>query len=186
MRLHRRLRGGSGTIEVAEHATPFAYTMPGATGDIVISTGLLAILEPDEQAVVIAHERAHALHRHDRFLLASRMAELLVPFLRPLCRRLTFSLERWADEAAAAECGDRHLVARTLGKVALTRAAPTSAMAFAGLGVAGRVDALLAVSPQRSRPLLVAMLAVGSIAVAGFGVIQLHHLASIIVTLCPD
>ena len=51
-------------------------------------------------------------------LVAAVTAALLVP-LHPLVNRLRFSVERWADEEAVRECGDRNLVARTLGRVAL-------------------------------------------------------------------
>jgi hypothetical protein len=75
------------------------------------------LLDEDEQRIVLAHERAHAHYRHDRYLLAAEPAAAALPPLRALARRVNYSIERWADEAAAAICGDRRLVAITLGKV---------------------------------------------------------------------
>jgi hypothetical protein len=109
-----------------------------------------------------------------------------VPFLRPLSSRLRFSLERWADEAAVvANDGDRRLVARTLGKVALNTMSPAMALGFGGVGVPARVAALL--SPPVGRPakvnLLGMWLAIGAVAV--LGLYQLHHLAQLVAALCP-
>ncbi|MEP7114280.1 MAG: M56 family metallopeptidase, partial [Ilumatobacteraceae bacterium] len=133
---HRRLRQDHpGTVEIADHARPFAFTLPGRGGHVVLSSGLLELLDKAEQGVVLAHEQAHARHRHDRYLLVAQLAAAIMPLLRPLAGRLQFSLERWADETAVAHCGDRGFVARTLGKVALRSITPVGAMSFAGLGV---------------------------------------------------
>ena len=130
-------RGG---VEVVPSADLFAYTMPGAGGQIVVSSGLVERLDEREFAVVVAHERAHATHRHDRYVLVGAIAVAMVPALAPLQRRLRFTLERWADETAVAELAcERHVVARTLASVALSGAAvPAGAVGIVGLGVAGR------------------------------------------------
>lgn len=187
LRSHRRLRHDQpGPVEIAAHHQPFAVTLPGRGGRVLMSTGLVELLEPDEQSVVLAHEHAHADHRHDRYLLLAQFASATVPLLRPLTSRLQFSLERWADEAAVEACGDRRFVADTLGKVALYGVNPTGALGFSGLGVPARVEALL--SPP-SRPLrypthVALWLAIGLTGmVAAF---QIHHLASLISSLCPD
>jgi hypothetical protein len=101
-----------------------------------------------------------------------------------LARRVTYSIERWADEAAAAVCANRQLVAITLGKVALQTSPPTVA-GFSGLGVASRMSALLEPPvPTPHRGLLVGLWA--SLAVtAGFSLYQLHHLELLLTALCP-
>lgn len=186
-RTHRRLRiDRPGAIEIAGHPHAFAFTLPGRGGRVVLSSGLVDLLDDDEQAVVLDHENAHARHRHDRYLLVAQCAAATIPMLRPLTSRLQFSLERWADEAAVGQCGDRRFVARTLGKVALHSNAPIEALGFAGLGVPARVAALL--SPPVPHPHkateFVLWLAICSTAVlAGF---QIHHLAGVIAALCPD
>lgn len=182
---HRALRcEGTHDVHVLPSHTPYAATLPGKAGQIVISTALIDLLDESERGVVLAHESAHSRHRHDRYLLVAEATAAVLPPLRALSRRLTFSLERWADEVAARACGDRELVALTLGKVAVRTHTPLVA-GFAGLGVAARMQALLA--PPVKRPpsahvvALWSLLAVG----AGFATYQLHHLERLILALCP-
>ncbi len=186
LRIQRRFRhDGPGFVEVTGHHRPFAFTLPGRGGHIIVSSALVDLLDDDEQAVVLAHESAHGRHRHDRYLLIAQIAVRTIPLLRPLASRLEFSLERWADESAAGHCGDRRFVARTLGKVALRHAAPAPALSFAGLGVPARVAALLA--PPVSTPrqtLVVALWSVIAITV-GLALFQIHHIVGLVAALCP-
>jgi len=133
---------------------------------------------------VLAHERAHARHRHDRYLLAAQLAAALLMPLHPLVNRLRYSIERWADEDAVLECGDRRLVARTLGRVALFGVAPQPALAFAGLGVPARMAALLAPPSYRHRRLegLAIALLIGLTAV--FAAVQMRHLVDMVLAFC--
>ncbi len=186
VRAHRRLRHDhQGFVEIACHEQPFAFTLPGRGGHVVLSSGLVELLDDDERNVVLAHELAHATHRHDRYLLVAQLAVATIPMLRPLTSRLQFSLERWADEAAVEECGDRQFVARTLGKVALRSVTPVGAMSFAGLGVPARVSALLsAPAPTPRAPLLIGLWS--AIVVTGaLAAFQVHHLGSLVTALCP-
>jgi Zn-dependent protease with chaperone function len=183
---YRRLRhDDAGAVEIADHSRPFAFTLPGRGGHVVVSSGLVEILDEDERGVVLAHEHAHARNRHDRYLLVAQVSAALVPFLRPLAGRLHFSLERCADEVAVAHCGDRGFVARTLGKVALHSVTPAGAMGFGGLGAPARVAALLSPPPTPLRSS--ATLALwGAIATTGvLAAFQIHHLARLITALCP-
>ncbi len=185
-RSYRRLRyDHPGSVEITDHEQPFAFTLPGRGGQVVLSTGLVDMLDDAEQEVVLAHEQAHAHHRHDRYLLTAQLAAAVMPLLRPLAGRLQFSLERWADETAVAHCGDRGLVARTLGKVALRSVTPAGAMSFAGLGVPARVAALLSppMTPLRSGTHAALW---GAIMVTGvLAAFQIHHLARLVTALCP-
>jgi hypothetical protein len=148
-RHHRRVRCcRAGPMVVTDDLEPYAVTMPGPGRRIVVSRGLLEQLDPREASVVVAHERAHARHRHDRYLLLGEVVVAVVPPLRWLADRLGFSVERWADETAAAECRDRRLVAHTLGKVALFRVSAPSGTGFARLGVLERIRMLLAPPPE--------------------------------------
>ena len=185
MRSYRRLRyDRPGGVEIADHDQPFAFTLPGRGGHVVLSSGLIDMLDEAEQGVVLAHERAHASHRHDRYLLIAQLAAALMPILRPMAGRLQFSLERWADEMAVAHCGDRAFVCRTLGKVALRSIAPAGAVSFAGLGVPARVAALLGPPTVPLRSSAQAALW-GAIAMTGvLAAFQLHHLARLITALC--
>ncbi len=183
-------RGDRDAVEVIREAAPIACTLPGRHGRVVISTGMLDLLRPDELDVVLAHERAHVTHRHDRVLFVSEIAAALVPPLRWLAARALFSVERWADEAAVRACGgDRRLVAETLACVALHTAQPAGALGIAasapGLGVAARVDVLIRRGPRNVGRGIVGGLWVGMAGVALLSATQIHHLAGLATSLCP-
>lgn len=196
-REHRAFRVDVGRPPyVASDAVPFAVTLPGRAGQIVISSAMIEMLDEDEQRVVIAHERAHARYRHDRYVFVAQLAAAAIPPLRHLAQRVVYSVERWADEAAAAVCGDRQLVAVTLGKVALrandVRAPGRAAWwgrgassQFGGFGIASRMEALLA--PPVHRPRVASIAAVWSsvLAVMVLSAYQLHHLERLVGALCP-
>lgn len=185
LREHRQLRTHrAGPVHIADSDRPYALTLPGRAGQIVLSRALLDLLDDDERRVVVAHERAHATHRHDRYVLAAELAAAALPPLRGLARRVSFSIERWADECAAAACGNRSLVASTIGKVALV-GHPRTVTAFAGLGVASRISALLAPSPRTPRRSEIAALWSTIVVAAAFSVYQLHHLERLAGALCP-
>lgn len=117
-----------------------AYAMPGPRGRIVVSTGMLAALDPFEQEVLLAHERAHLRHNHHLFVAVADSAAAANPLLRPLARAVGYQVERWADERAAAVTGNRTVAAVAVGKAALASAARrrrTPLPAFA-LGIGGR------------------------------------------------
>ena len=186
VRVHRRLRRDeTGSVEIATDDQPFAFTLPGRGGHVIVSTGLIDMLDAPERDVVFAHEQAHARHRHDRYLLTAKLASSALPFLRPLASRLKFSLERWADEVAAESCGDRRLVAQTLAKVAMKQLPAAGMLGFNGLGVPGRVAALLA--PPVSSPARVSLaglwVAIG--ATGALAAFQIHHLFLLLTALCP-
>ncbi|MET8630306.1 M56 family metallopeptidase [Kitasatospora sp. NPDC004669] len=159
---------GRRQLVVVDDPAAEAYAIPGRPGRIVVSTGMLAALDPAERRILLTHERAHLAHRHYLFVALTQLGAAANPFLRPLAETVTFTVERWADESAAATVGDREQVARTIGKAALaarrTRARtriPSAALALLGrlrpntLGpVPRRVTALLAPAPTpRSWPL---------------------------------
>lgn len=148
----RALRGlPPSPIAVLPDEASYAYALPGRHGRIVVSTALLACLDPGEREALFAHEQSHLAARHHRFLLAAQLAARANPFLRPLKTAIAFCAERWADEEAAQAVGDRRLVARTVGKAALvSRRAPAPTLAgFAAPGpVPRRVKALLGPPPE--------------------------------------
>jgi hypothetical protein len=158
---------GRDQLAVVDDPAAEAYAIPGRPGRIVVSTGMLAALAPEEQQVLLAHERAHLAHRHYLFVAAAQLAAAANPLLRPFADTVTFTVERWADESAVATAGDRERVARTIGKAALA-ARRTKARAwqpllsFLGASAAlsrlrpselgpvpRRVTALLAPAPRR-------------------------------------
>lgn len=158
-RAHRTLAGlpGGGGLAVLPDDVPYAYALPGSPGRVMVSTAMLAALDPAERRALLAHERAHLEGRHHRLLLATRLAGCVNPLLRPLRAALVYSTERWADEEAARVTGDRRLTARAVGKAALISGPGPAAAAVAGFAAAGpvprRVAALLGpVPPDRGWP----------------------------------
>jgi Zn-dependent protease with chaperone function len=120
----RRLPG-SGQVVVTEDDAADAYTLPGWPCRIVITSGMLHALSAPERQVLLAHERAHARGSHYLFTSAARLAAAANPLLRPVAAQVAYTVERWADEHAAAAAGDRPLAARAIARAALaTSAAP--------------------------------------------------------------
>jgi hypothetical protein len=155
--------GSVSGVVILRGKEPVAFSAPGRGGRIAISSGMLDALGPAERDSLLAHERAHLRLGHHRFLIAVTLAAALNPLLRPLCSAARFALERWADEAAAQQIGDRKVVATAVAKAALAgRAEPGFALAATGGPVPRRVSALLA-APTRRLPaaLLSATLVLG-------------------------
>ena len=147
----------SGLVIVADDS-PEAYTLPGLSGRVVVSTGMLRALPADERRVLLAHEDSHLRHRHHAYVQLSDLAAAANPLLRSSARAVHLGVERWADEDAARHTGDRLLVARALARAALARQHSIPFPSSLALGavrsaVALRVAALLAPPPQR-RPLM--------------------------------
>ena len=187
-RRRRAARGMQGRrLSVLETAEPIAYAAPGKPGCVVVSRGMLDVLEPRERQVLFAHERAHLRHHHHRYLLVGELAVAVLPLLRPLANQLQLATERGADEAAVhAMGGDRPLVARAIARAAMTSSSyPGLVGAFGGGSVPARVQALVgpAASPARVR---IGLLAGGAVAVAALaaGTVQLHHVARLAGHLC--
>jgi len=140
----RALPGDGGELVVTGDAAADAYAVPGRPGRIVVSTGMLDVLDDLGRTALLAHERAHLNARHHWFTAASRLAAAANPLVRPLASAVEYSVERWADESAALAVGDRRLVARAIASAAIaakaTKAAQARAGAFGMLG--GARDAL--------------------------------------------
>jgi hypothetical protein len=136
---HRRSRTlpGTGQVVVTEDASADAYTIPGWPCRIVITQGMLDALVGPERDVLLAHERAHAHNSHYLFTSAARLAAAANPLLRPVAAEVGYAIERWADERAAAETGDRTLTARAVARAALATAAcpPDRDAAVTALGL---------------------------------------------------
>jgi len=166
---------------------PTAYAVPGRPGHIVVSAGMLRVLDAGERRVLLAHERSHLRRGHHRYLWVAGISAAVFPVLRPLRTRVRFAVERWADEDAASEVGDRRLVARTIFRASLAESGPAPALGLAGLGVRARVEALLD-RPDTASALHGVALASG-LAALGVGVagstVQFHHLLIFAGHVCP-
>jgi beta-lactamase regulating signal transducer with metallopeptidase domain len=175
-RAHDRMHGGQSPLVVIEDRAPVAYAVSRTTsrsGRIVMSTGMIDLLDPDERHAVVAHEAAHLHHRHDLFLAAADLAVAVNPMLRPARVDLRYSLERWADEDAATSTS-RPVVAAALAKAAVTAlglVAVPGALRLHSHDMTRRVAALLADRPPTHRRLAwgligLAVIAAGAIALA--------------------
>jgi len=117
---------GAAQVVVVPDGSADAYTAPGWPGRIVVTAGMLDALTPAERRVLLAHEGAHAGHHHYLFTALSHFAAAANPLLRPVAAAVSYTVERWADEAAAGHCGDRRLAARAVGKAALASSGRSS------------------------------------------------------------
>ncbi|MFJ9089358.1 M56 family metallopeptidase [Streptomyces sp. NPDC102384] len=179
-RAHAALAGLPATqVAVLPDPQAYAYALPGrghggrgGRGRIVVSTALLDRLAPAERRALFAHERAHLTARHHRQLLTVRLAARANPFLRPLSSAVAYTAERWADEEAAALVGDRKVVARAIGKAALSAGGPREPLfaAFAAPGPLPRRVAALLAPPPTAQGRATAFTSVGLATwTAGFG-----------------
>ncbi|MFI5911636.1 M56 family metallopeptidase [Dactylosporangium sp. NPDC051541] len=137
---------------VVDWDSPRAVAVPphrGRRGHVLVTSGLLRLLSPREQAAVLAHERAHLRRRHYRTTALAAAAAAVNPLLRPVESVVRLLAERSADEDAAREVADRRLVAQTVAKVAIAAHGSADALGFGGSNTRRRVEAL--VLPQVGR-----------------------------------
>src|SRR6516162_3892318 len=181
----RRLPG-AGQVVVTDDEAADAYTLPGVPCRIVVTAGMLRALRQPEREVLLAHERAHASGLHYLFTTAARLAAAANPLLCPVATAVGYTVERWADERAAAITGDRELAARAIAHAALAASADPPRRAAHAATVLGavslparvrragpvprRVAALLRPPPQPQLLLLAAAVVV--VAVSGVSALE--------------
>jgi len=143
---------------VVDHPAAAAYCLPGLRSAIVVSAGVLELLDADELAAVLAHERAHLRERHDLVLLpftALLRAFRWASVARQAHQAVGLLVEMHADDRALRQRPARELATALLrvgaaggGGVpsgALAAAAPTMSCE-----VAARVVRLLRPAPGLS------------------------------------
>jgi Zn-dependent protease with chaperone function len=138
-------------LVIVDDPVPEAFALPGRPGRIVVSTGMLNTLDTAERAGLLAHERAHLTDHHYAFVAFAQLGAAANPLLRPLASAVAYTVERWADERAAAVTGDRRRVAHTVGKAALAAHHGRSRAPAAALGiglVARRMHHTMAAEPD--------------------------------------
>ncbi len=150
---------------VLESPVPAAFCIPGARPLLVLSSGMVAELDPDQLAAVVAHERAHLRERHHLLLLpfvAWRAALPVLPAADRAHDAVRDLVEMRADDVAL-----RALTSptprRTLATAIVTAAdggAPSGALGIDGGPLAQRVTRLL--EPAHPLPGWARPLAVGS------------------------
>jgi Zn-dependent protease with chaperone function len=179
----RRLRAAGspqGDLVVADWAAPLAVAVPGRPGHLLVTSGMLKLLDADGRRVVFAHERSHLAPRHSRFAAAAAAAAAINPLLGTVRDAVAYLIERWADEDAARAVGDRELTAQAVARAALATAEMRPAM----LGMNGssallRVRALgePAPAPRRRRLMGLAVIGVGCVATAAAATVEFVALA---------
>ncbi|ACY96278.1 MULTISPECIES: M56 family metallopeptidase [Thermomonospora] len=168
-----------GTL-VLDHPAAAAYCVPGVrSSKVVVSAGTLELLDADELAAVLAHERAHARERHDLVLLPFASLRHAFPQIRLVDRCLDaveLLIEMAADDRARRHRSPREL-ATALLRFAAARpvAAPSGALSVAGdqPAVLARVDRLLRPTPPHRGIRAATLIAIPLLAVVPF---LLYHL----------
>jgi Zn-dependent protease with chaperone function len=133
---------------VVDHPAAAAYCVPGLRSAIVISAGALNLLDIDELAAVLAHERAHLRARHDLVLLP--FTALLRAFrwsatARAANAEVALLVEMLADDRARRRRPAREL-ATALLRVGASGGglAPAGALAATGTALDGELAARVA------------------------------------------
>jgi Zn-dependent protease with chaperone function len=150
-RIVGRRAAGPDAAFVLDAARPAVYCVPGRPPTIVLTTGALAVLDPEQLAAVLAHERAHLAGRHHLLLAVTRSLAAVAPAV-PLFARGTSEVARLAemraDDVAARRAGGgqgrRTLLTAMLAMGAGMAAVPTPAawLPATGGAVAARVRRL--------------------------------------------
>jgi len=135
---------GLGGARVLDHPDAVAYCLPGLHSRVVLSAGVVEMLDADELAAVLAHERAHLAERHDLVVLPFVAWVAALPFL-PGVRRAQAAVvglvEMVADDRARA-VADPAALAAAIARIGYA-GAPRGALAAAGSAVLTRVHRLL-------------------------------------------
>lgn len=174
------LRPVIGNLVIVHAADTVAYALPGRQQRIVVSTGLLRLLSAPQRRALLAHEAAHLRYHHQRYVQLGRLTTAANPLLRPVARAIELAVERWADEIAARDVGDRVTVANAVAAAALASGpTPQGSLAGSGSAVLDRVDVLLA--PRRPiRPFAAALTTVGAAACWASALLLADHLDDLI------
>lgn len=163
------VRGASDAL-VIEAREPAAYCLPGRPATIVLTTGALSVLEPEQLSAVLAHERAHLAGRHHLLTMMTRGLSAILPAV-PLfiagSQEVARLAEMCADDSAAREVGSRPLVTALLAMGTGARV-PLRALAATGHATLARVQRLSAPSHHaRQARCQLGLIAVTLLLVAG-------------------
>ncbi|WP_116450282.1 M48 family metalloprotease [Blastococcus litoris] len=135
-----------------EHPAPVAFCIPGARPLLVLSSGMVAELDGEEVAAVVAHERAHLREHHHLLLLPFVAWEAALPVLPAAARAhaaVRELVEMRADDVALTSLSGT-MPRRTLATAIVTAAGgaggtgvPSGALAVTGGATGARVVRLL-------------------------------------------
>lgn len=155
-----RVLSGHPDVHVVASDEPLAMAIRRRGGFVVVSDGLVRLLDDAHLDAVIRHERAHLAGGHHRYLMAVSVLRGCLgklPWVSNSLDVVALGVERWADEDAVRGPEDRRTIARAL----LRLTAPTAAPGLAGFSaprmIAERIRALQHPAPSPSglvRPML--------------------------------
>jgi Peptidase family M48 len=137
---------------LVDHEQPAAYCVAGPHPTVILTTGALQTLNPDQLDAVLAHERAHLASHHHRLLAIARIGRQILPFLplmRDADRQITRLVEMHADDAATAARGTGPLATALV--VLAAAAGPAPGLAAATTDAVQRIQRLLRPAEPVSR-----------------------------------
>lgn len=164
-------------VVIADLGAPMAVAIPGRPGHLLVTTAILRLLDRREQQVLFAHERAHLRHRHHIFVVAAAAAAAVNPLLIPAREAVSYLVERWADEDAAAEVGNRDLTARAIARAALATVPPGPLLGIGGGIAVRRVRALADPAPEPGRRRFLGLVVLITAFAAAAGVATVEFIA---------
>jgi Zn-dependent protease with chaperone function len=152
-RLVGRFQPGTGAMLI-DYPQPAAYCVAGPQPTVVLTTGALEALDPDQLDAVLAHERAHLEGHHHLLMALARIGRRVLPFI-PLMRcadaQVARLVEMHADDAATRDRAPGPLVTALV--IMATGGSPAPGLAAAATDAAARIHRLLTpaqpVSPAR-------------------------------------
>lgn len=150
----------------------FAHSVPGDAPQIVLSDGLVELLDEREVAAVVRHEIAHHRLDHRRFLVVAAVVDHLLGWIPPVRRSaasLRSHVELWADEASTRSPGRMRELSsalRRIGDADLTTPVRQA--------VGSRIASLLgresrSPEPARSSAAVASVVAAGALATLALG-----------------
>jgi Zn-dependent protease with chaperone function len=139
---------------LVEHSQPAAYCVAGRHPTVVLTTGALQALDPDQLDAVLAHERAHLAGHHHRLLAMARIGRQVLPFM-PLMRdadaQVARLVELRADDAATRAHDPGRLAAALVVLATATATSPAPALGAAVTDTVQRIHRLLDPAEPLSR-----------------------------------
>lgn len=157
---------GEVLLRVADTPAPLAMAIGGEKRTILVSSGLLELLDRDETGSVVAHELMHLKHHDAEFKVFSRVLSRILffdPFSKFFDPAVHREREFLADEMGGRSTGKPAALASALLKIADRGAPPKSAWGLSIYGLGGgifsryppldeRVQRLLLLSEILPRP----------------------------------
>ena len=140
--------GRPGHPLIVDGRQPVAYCLPGRPATIVLTTGAIAVLDPQQLAAVLAHERAHLAGRHHLLTMLTRGLAITLPVV-PLFTtgppEVALLAEMCADDTAVRQVGRQPLITALLA-MGTGQPVPLRSLGATGQATLARVNRLAAPS----------------------------------------